>query len=182
MLHPRMPPVLRPLPHVEALSLFPTEESNDEIALRQALGLGIQHKSLNANDGPDESHQQSSPTAGADHPNQNDVLMQSPCDAPPSLPTLPDRVPSPTPQQQTATTVSSSILDSIEVAFNSPSNLPTQPEPAPLVMAGPQPPKSPSPRVHQRVPGPSSSNLVIVNNDDDEPMPEINMDSDTDDE
>lgn len=39
LLHPRVPPLLRSLPHVESLSLFRTEESFDEVEVREALGL-----------------------------------------------------------------------------------------------------------------------------------------------
>jgi len=39
MLHPRVPPLVRSLPHVESLSLFRAEESLDEIDTRGALGL-----------------------------------------------------------------------------------------------------------------------------------------------
>ena len=39
LLHPRVPPLLRSLPHVESLSLFRAEESIDEVEVREALGL-----------------------------------------------------------------------------------------------------------------------------------------------
>ncbi|KAG1755494.1 rRNA processing/ribosome biogenesis-domain-containing protein [Suillus lakei] len=39
LLHPRSPPLVRPLPHVEALSLFRAEESNEELAARTSLAL-----------------------------------------------------------------------------------------------------------------------------------------------
>lgn len=39
LLHPRGPPLVRPLPHVEALSLFRAEESNEELAARTSLAL-----------------------------------------------------------------------------------------------------------------------------------------------
>lgn len=39
LLHPRSPPLVRPLPHVEALSLFRAEESNEELAVRTSLAL-----------------------------------------------------------------------------------------------------------------------------------------------
>ncbi|KAL0573964.1 hypothetical protein V5O48_007979 [Marasmius crinis-equi] len=39
LLHPRLPPLLRSLPQLEALSLFRTEESEEEAAERQRLGL-----------------------------------------------------------------------------------------------------------------------------------------------
>lgn len=39
MLHPRLPPLVRALPHVEALSLFRAEEGQEEKDARQGLGL-----------------------------------------------------------------------------------------------------------------------------------------------
>lgn len=39
LLHPRGPPLVRPLPHVEALSLFRAEESNEELAARTSFAL-----------------------------------------------------------------------------------------------------------------------------------------------
>ncbi|KAK7470430.1 hypothetical protein VKT23_001856 [Stygiomarasmius scandens] len=41
LLHPRLPPLLRPLPAVETLALFRSEESNEEAQAREALGLEI---------------------------------------------------------------------------------------------------------------------------------------------
>ncbi|KAH7930701.1 hypothetical protein BV22DRAFT_1000146 [Leucogyrophana mollusca] len=40
LLHPRGPPLVRSLPHIESLSLFRAEESNEELAARTSLGLG----------------------------------------------------------------------------------------------------------------------------------------------
>ncbi|TFK43691.1 rRNA processing/ribosome biogenesis-domain-containing protein [Crucibulum laeve] len=39
LLHPRIPPLVRSMPHVEALSLFHVEESQEEIDAREALEL-----------------------------------------------------------------------------------------------------------------------------------------------
>jgi hypothetical protein len=39
LLHPRVPPLVRSLPHVESLSLFHTEESQDEAEAREILDL-----------------------------------------------------------------------------------------------------------------------------------------------
>lgn len=39
LLHPRGPPLVRPLPHIEALSLFRAEESNEELAARTSIAL-----------------------------------------------------------------------------------------------------------------------------------------------
>ncbi|KAI3612208.1 ribosome biogenesis protein rix1 [Moniliophthora roreri] len=42
LLHPRLPPLLRSLPQVEAFSLFRTEESEEEMSSRQGLGLEVE--------------------------------------------------------------------------------------------------------------------------------------------
>lgn len=39
MLHPRAPPLIRALPHVESLSLFQAEESQDELETRSKMGI-----------------------------------------------------------------------------------------------------------------------------------------------
>ncbi|KAJ6539553.1 rRNA processing/ribosome biogenesis-domain-containing protein [Mycena capillaripes] len=39
LIHPRLPPMVRSLPYVEALSLFRAEESQEEADMRQSLGL-----------------------------------------------------------------------------------------------------------------------------------------------
>ncbi|TFY71412.1 hypothetical protein EVG20_g1596 [Dentipellis fragilis] len=41
LLHPRVPPLVRSLPHVDALSLFRAEESNEEQDVRTGLGIGV---------------------------------------------------------------------------------------------------------------------------------------------
>lgn len=43
LLHPRVPPLVRSLPHVESLSLFRAEEPQEEIETREALGLETAH-------------------------------------------------------------------------------------------------------------------------------------------
>ncbi|KAJ7781030.1 rRNA processing/ribosome biogenesis-domain-containing protein [Mycena metata] len=39
LLHPRLPPLVRSMPHIESLSLFRAEESQEEIDARESLGL-----------------------------------------------------------------------------------------------------------------------------------------------
>ncbi|KAI0082414.1 hypothetical protein K474DRAFT_1655179 [Panus rudis PR-1116 ss-1] len=41
LLHPRAPPLVRSLPHLESLSLFRAEENQDEIATRKGLMVGV---------------------------------------------------------------------------------------------------------------------------------------------
>ncbi|KAF5358971.1 hypothetical protein D9758_004780 [Tetrapyrgos nigripes] len=47
-LHPRLPPLLRSLPTVEALALFRSEESNEEAHVRENLGLAMPTSSVAA--------------------------------------------------------------------------------------------------------------------------------------
>ncbi|KAK1233310.1 hypothetical protein PQX77_003536 [Marasmius sp. AFHP31] len=63
LLHPRLPPLLRSLPQIEALSLFRTEESEEEAAERQRLGIEV-------NDDP-----QDIPAAALSSAGQQDVIM-----------------------------------------------------------------------------------------------------------
>ncbi|KAI0677400.1 rRNA processing/ribosome biogenesis-domain-containing protein [Trametes maxima] len=49
LLHPRVPPLVRSLPHVEMLSLFRAEESHEESSTRTNVGLGV------VEEGPDVS-------------------------------------------------------------------------------------------------------------------------------
>jgi hypothetical protein len=41
LLHPRVPPLVRSLPHVESLSLFRTEESVEEQGIRESFRIGV---------------------------------------------------------------------------------------------------------------------------------------------
>lgn len=41
MLHPRVPPLVRSLPHVESLSLFRAEESHEETEARETSGIVV---------------------------------------------------------------------------------------------------------------------------------------------
>ena len=45
LLHPRVPPLLRSMPHVESLSLFKAEEHQDEAEVLSTLGLTSIHPS-----------------------------------------------------------------------------------------------------------------------------------------
>lgn len=45
LLHPRVPPLVRSLPHVESLSLFRAEESVEEQGIRKSFDIGIIHPS-----------------------------------------------------------------------------------------------------------------------------------------
>ncbi|KAH9844088.1 rRNA processing/ribosome biogenesis-domain-containing protein [Rhodofomes roseus] len=46
LLHPRVPPLVRSLPHVEMLSLFREEEGDEEAEMRKAMGLATAEETL----------------------------------------------------------------------------------------------------------------------------------------
>ncbi|EPT03591.1 hypothetical protein FOMPIDRAFT_1046630 [Fomitopsis schrenkii] len=46
LLHPRVPPLVRSLPHLEMLSLFREEEGEEELGMRKALGLASADETL----------------------------------------------------------------------------------------------------------------------------------------
>ena len=46
LLHPRVPPLVRSLPHVEMLSLFREEEGDEELGMRKSLGLATADETL----------------------------------------------------------------------------------------------------------------------------------------
>lgn len=48
MLHPRVPPLVRALPHVESLSLFQAEESQEELETRRKMGVATLSESAPA--------------------------------------------------------------------------------------------------------------------------------------
>jgi hypothetical protein len=54
LLHPRVPPLIRSLPHVESLSFFRAEEGLDEIDAREALGLEIAEQPLTVSNPVDD--------------------------------------------------------------------------------------------------------------------------------
>ncbi|OAX43989.1 hypothetical protein K503DRAFT_730190 [Rhizopogon vinicolor AM-OR11-026] len=165
LLHPRGPPLVRPLPHVEALSLFRAEESNEERAARTSLDLATIYDA-----------------------NAMDVAVE-PIAVTPSLPEptprlVPTHLPTPTPritapapptvltsQQRTSPITVAPTKDSADArsatstrqAENSRPSTSCQNERAPVTL---EPPHIP----------------VVVDDDDDdeEAMPTIDMESDSD--
>ncbi|CCM05557.1 uncharacterized protein FIBRA_07784 [Fibroporia radiculosa] len=76
LLHPRVPPLVRSIPHVETLSLFREEEGDDEKGIRKSLGLSSVH------DGPLFASSSATPPAVArDRPDGTVVQSGSSRDA-----------------------------------------------------------------------------------------------------
>ena len=62
LLHPRVPPLVRSLPHVEMLSLFRAEEGEEEKENRKRIGLGVPDEQESGQPAVDDS--QTQPSAG----------------------------------------------------------------------------------------------------------------------
>ena len=153
LLHPRVPPLLRSLPHVESLSLFRTEESFDEVEVREALGLEYTNQ-----------HTPGSTTVGVD------ATMQR------SQKQTPPRVPTPTvsepqnsnlsvPERSKETQTLGLPPDPLPSSFAEVAHITTTPiSTAPVLI---QPPV--------KVPV-----VSVADKEEDEEMPSIDMNSDSD--
>jgi hypothetical protein len=91
LLHPRVPPLVRSLPHVESLFLFRAEESQEEIDTRESLGLEIMDQNpLLLNQDMTMEEQPSLPQPNSE--STSSVIPPPPVEAlvdHPPLPTLP---------------------------------------------------------------------------------------------
>ncbi|PSS35413.1 hypothetical protein PHLCEN_2v1568 [Hermanssonia centrifuga] len=179
LLHARVPPLIRALPHVESLAMFRAEEGQEEIEIRHTLGVGIPdelqiRESLNANQVAAvlTPIPVTSPSAPPIAHMQVDPVQH----AKPSSITSPEfashEQPSSTYIQGTqpssgAIPVSQGDLPSLSKATLLP---PSAAAPSPPVTAAPTPSISTSL-------APSQGTMEA---DEDEPMPSIDMDSDSD--
>ncbi|KAG6833947.1 hypothetical protein H0H87_007958 [Tephrocybe sp. NHM501043] len=157
LLHPRVPPLVRSLPHVESLSLFRAEEPQEEADVREEIGL---HGAL-----PDQ------PT----NLHEEDVVMHDSIahitQAPPLnhlQPKTVDERPSPAPPVASPSLVTQQPLGP---ATMSKASAIEQPQ-----MKPPVPKSTPQPVVPPPVQVPVAQEV----DDEDEEMPAINMDSDSD--
>lgn len=150
LLHPRLPPLVRPMPHVETLSLFRAEESQEEADVRQSLGLAT--SAFTAELG----------TAVAAEPETQakDTIMGDPA---------PEPVPPPK--------ISPVVEPKPTFAFQSATTLPPPPDPLPSSSAAsaPLPASIPSVSAVQR-----PVVLPVEEEEEEEEMPTIDMDSDSD--
>ncbi|KAL1739283.1 hypothetical protein HDZ31DRAFT_49632, partial [Schizophyllum fasciatum] len=163
LLHPRLPPLVRPLPHVDALALFAGEESMEEKQTRLDMGFA---------------------RVGDGFSKPVDDIMED-------LPVQP--VPPTTLQASTTVGFSTTYpVQSQPVRPQAPPSAPpiatmpppTEPSAAPSLSTGvPMAPTAPA----SGIPGPSASRLatqpeainMMVDEDDDEEMPAIDMSSDS---
>lgn len=180
LLHPRLPPLITATPLVENLSLVFSEESLEETELRKSLGLFTMQDRIQQN---------------------IDTEMSDPTNPPPQSTPVSKIIPSPTaPNHSTSSKYDGGHLSQIKVA--------TPPEPTPTPVqetaerpssgsARPtitEPPKSQAPKPAPQVPqvelsdhldqGPSiPTNRILdpsVEADEDEEMPAIDLESDSD--
>lgn len=163
LLHPRSPPLVRPLPHVEALSLFRAEESNEELAARTSLALATAYDA-NIMDVVDPIM-----VTPATEPTPHPVPTHLPMSTPEITAPGPISISSPVPasQKMTSSVTTAPTKNSAEI------------RPA---ISSRQPAKS------QLPPSSSQTELmveprfipVVVDDEEEEGMPAIDMESDSD--
>lgn len=201
LLHPRMPPLVRSLPHVETISLFRAEESQEELDTRHMLGLRT---------ADDSACPPFSDTASTLHPPPVLLGDRRQTDGTPDIPAAgtfattsvssdnaPHRIP-PTQIPETSGPVPPSYSRTADIMMQSEEHpqaehsvsqgYRTDPSlPAPLASVS-KPSNSP-PTQTPVIPLPSipsgtqlTVTLPVDEDDEDEPMPTINMESDSDSE
>jgi len=162
LLHPRVPPLVRSIPHVESLSLFRAEEGLEEIDAREVLRLGIANQLLPVAQSSDDVLTTPAPEATAAqhaYPIVPPITKSTTLVAPPPLTAQPAPAP-PLPKATQAILPpppNSLPSSSVSVSVASGSTVTTQPA---------QP-------VHASV-------EVSMDDEDEEEMPTIDMDSDSD--
>ncbi|KAI0774418.1 hypothetical protein C8Q74DRAFT_833951 [Fomes fomentarius] len=189
LLHPRVPPLVRSLPHVEALSLFRAEEGEDEIDVRRRTGLAVPDEPDVApgavTEGPTlpvvgQVSTSSSPTDAAKR--TGELLVDMQVDSPtPTFGSTPPLQPSQAlwspPQTQLSGVSEQPAHDATgTLSATTKSSPPPPPDllPSYTVTMGQQPSRTAIPAV---TPGPTPRG---EEDDDDEPMPPIDLSSDSD--
>ncbi|VDC07334.1 unnamed protein product [Peniophora sp. CBMAI 1063] len=182
LLHPRVPPLVRALPHVEALALFRAEEGDEEADIRKQLGVAVVDEPM------------ISPTA-------TPVKIATPLLVAPK-PSAPIATPLLVAQANEvsaslSSTTSSALFGKIpaptapQPTFAAPTAVPAstnrvtataQPiTPAPSLAPGvPQPGPAPPTTPPNSIPRTFGYRAMSQEEDEDEPMPSINVDSDSD--
>lgn len=170
LLHPRGPPLVRPLPHVEALSLFRAEENNEELAARKSLALATTYDANIMDVVAD-------PNAVTPIPEPTPQPVPTHLPIPTQKITAPEPIsissPVPTSQKMTSSITTASTKDCADI---------------PSAISGQQPTKSllpPSSTQMELTPPTVEPRIipVMVNDDDEEEeegMPIIDMESDSD--
>lgn len=205
LLHPRVPPLVRSLPHVEMLSLFREEEGDEELNMRRALGLAnvdetllTQPSSSQHPDAPPELvNAPSVPTLGRVESVVNDsipgqfptpirqptqIQISPPATVTQSATILGHAVPT-TSNTRSAGASNQEIVDTLHGQGPPPLARPSTTSTAASYPSAIQPPIPGSSTATTSTPGPHSqpgASMLMDEDDEDEPMPAINMDSDSD--
>ncbi|KAG1892257.1 rRNA processing/ribosome biogenesis-domain-containing protein [Suillus subluteus] len=167
LLHPRGPPLVRPLPHVEALSLFRAEESNEERAARTSLALATTYDANVMDDMVDPTIVTPTPDP-APRPVSTHLPMPTPKITAPG----PISTPSPVPanQKMTSSITTAPTKDSADISSAISSRQPTKS----LLPSSIQMELAP-PMVEPRL-----IPMVVDDDEEEEGMPTLDMESDSD--
>ncbi|KAI5893914.1 uncharacterized protein SCHCODRAFT_02539725 [Schizophyllum commune H4-8] len=179
LLHPRLPPLVRPLPHVDALALFAGEESAEEKRTRLDLGFSMptdaptapSNEANEANAMDQDQLQDPAPTIAPAASAASSIFSQ-----PPTLKTYPSAppiatMPPPTPAPAAAESVYTPAPSTAAASSTT------------TVPVAPAPPKAPLGTItgtsSMRVETQTEAVSMVVDDEDDEEMPAIDMSSDS---
>ncbi|KAF9247388.1 rRNA processing/ribosome biogenesis-domain-containing protein [Melanogaster broomeanus] len=170
LLHPRRPPFVRTLPFVEHLSLSPAEESAEEAATRRLLGLTPGHGEIDAasSDQPISaepvSHQPSAQTQRTPVATPQQLVSLTPVELPPP--------------QNKGNIIVKHPTEPSTMSFVPTSQAPLPPTSTTTATMNPRSPPSPSHKAP--VANVTHAAPMVVDEDDNEEMPAIDLDSDSD--
>lgn len=185
-LHPRVPPIIRALPHVESLSLFRAEEGQEEEETRQMLAIGTMDELRRQTMVPAEDVAPAPPTTKPADSLPRPVVEQSPLPA--IAPAASTAMAQTLPPSLVSTSLSRNFVAAsvLEEPTIPPTVLPTTPA---TIAASPKAQAAiMTPVASGSTPPIRSTPAYVVpvviaeedDEDDDEPMPTIDMDSDSD--
>ncbi|CAL1701175.1 unnamed protein product [Somion occarium] len=179
LLHPRAPPLVRSLPHIETLSLFQAEESQEEQEARHTLQIGVPGELAAATQEPDVAMDIQLISSSHIAPPTNHVV-------PVTVPTVPSG-----PSMSVVQAPPRAALQVIQPAVPAPAVTPSTAsfQPPPTSASIPKANDSSLTRssantsttasIAQATPPVSSSRMVVDDEDEDEPMPTIDVESDS---
>ncbi|KAI0832574.1 rRNA processing/ribosome biogenesis-domain-containing protein [Trametes gibbosa] len=196
LLHPRVPPLVRSLPHVEMLSLFRAEESQEEADARVNIGLGIVDKRVPGQ--AELSEDPKSPVSGrttlppgAPAPRPIEMVQNAEASLAQEQTAMQVDVAPPgrsnavgakvaEPSVRNGSTTSRTVDDVAQPCQLPPTSLPPPPDPLPTRNAalGTRSTTTTVPPVT----GATAAPLPAGDDDEDEPMPTIDLGSDSDSE
>ncbi|KAI0750951.1 rRNA processing/ribosome biogenesis-domain-containing protein [Daedaleopsis nitida] len=194
LLHPRVPPLVRSLPHVEMLSLFRAEEGDEESDARSRVGLRVlddrpvgQTADIEGIEAVHKSSAPFIPTKVAESPgepfSQERSITAMQVDVPAAGSTAPNLArPPESPIKTHASTSSARPPQYLSTSLRAPEyTLPPPPDPLPsnsVALGAHHAATTTIPPMTHATPGPAATG--DDNGDDDEPMPTIDLGSDSD--